>query len=110
MPQLENTPMPILNIEENDFLDRTEKLLGEDTQWEAHVVQQVSLPRSSSPFSNDNQPSFMEQLEPETDDDMDVWDFSERPANDRRSPKPPSKPKMTVQDLIPLQTTLTMCL
>ena len=28
MPPLEPAPMPILNIEENDFLDRTEKLLG----------------------------------------------------------------------------------
>ena len=98
MPPLENIRMPILNIEENDFLDRTEKLLRKDTQWEA---QQVPLPRLSFPFSNDNWPSSMEQLEPETDDDMDIRDFSERPANDRRPPKPPSKPKMMVQDLIP---------
>ena len=30
MPPLESAPMPLLNIEENDFLDRTEKLLGKD--------------------------------------------------------------------------------
>ena len=30
MPPLESAPMPILNRKENDFLDRTEKLLGKD--------------------------------------------------------------------------------
>ena len=43
----------------------------------------------------------MEQLEPETEDHMDVRDFSERPANDQRPPKLPRKPKMMLQDLIP---------
>ena len=94
--------MSILNIEENDFLDRTEKLLGKDNWWEAHIAHQVLLPRSSSPYSNDNWPGLMEQQEPETEDDMDIRDFSERPANDKRPPKPPRKPKTMVQDLIPL--------
>ena len=67
--------MPILNIEENDFLDRTEKLLGKDNRWEAHIAQQVPLPRSSSPYSTDNQPGSMEQLEPKTEHDMDIRDF-----------------------------------
>ena len=49
MPPLESIPMPVLNIKESDFLDRTEKLLDKDANWEAHVAQQVPLPRSSSP-------------------------------------------------------------
>ena len=53
------------------------------------------------PYSNDNWPGSMEQLEPETKDDMDIRDFSERPANDKRPPKPPWKLNMMVQDLIP---------
>ena len=33
--------------------------------------------------------STLEDLEPDTDDDIiDVTDFSERPANDKRSPRP----------------------
>ena len=71
-PPFEPAPMPILNIEESDFLDRTEKLLGKDNKWEVHVGQQVPLPRSSSPYPNGNQPSSLEQLEPRTVDDMDI--------------------------------------
>ena len=93
MPPLEPAPMPILNIEENNFLDRTENLLGKGDRWEAHVAQQVPLPRLSSPYSTDNWPSSVEQLEPETEDDMDIRDFSERPTNDQRPPKPPRKPR-----------------
>ena len=52
MPPLEPIPMPVLNIEESDFLERTEKLLEKDNKWEAHVAQQIPLPRSSSPYSN----------------------------------------------------------
>ena len=50
MPPLEPTPMPVLNIEESDFLERTEKWIEKDNKWEAHIAQQVSLPRSSSPL------------------------------------------------------------
>ena len=32
---------------------------------------------------------------------MDVRDFSERPANDHRPPKPPTKPRVMLQNLIP---------
>ena len=74
MSALEPSQMPVLNIEESDFLERMEKLLEKDNKWEAHVAQQIPLPRSSSPFP-DNQPGTMEQLEPETEDDMDVRDF-----------------------------------
>ena len=66
MPPLEPIPMPVLNIKESNFLDRTEKLLEKNMKWEAHVAQQVPLPRSSSPYPNDK-PGSLEQLEPETD-------------------------------------------
>ena len=87
MPPLEPVPMPILNIVESDSLDRTENLLGKDTKWEAHIAQQIPLPRSSSPCPVDR-PGSLEQLEVETDDDMDVRDFMERLANDKSPPKP----------------------
>ena len=64
------------------------------------MAQQVPLPRSSSSYP-DNQPRYLEQLEPETEDYMDVRDFSERPADDKRPPKPPWKPEIMLQNLIP---------
>ena len=76
IPLLELVPMPVLNIAESNFLDQTENLLGKDTKWEAHMAQQIPLPRSSSP-SPVNKPGPLEQLEPETDDDMDMRDFME---------------------------------
>ena len=100
MPPLEPTLIPILNIEESDFLERIEKLLEKDNKWETHVAQQVPLPRSSSPYP-DNQPRSLEQPEPKTEDDMDFWDFSERPMNDRRPPKPAHKPEVMLQTLLP---------
>ena len=63
--------MPILNIEEKDFLDWTEKLLGTDNSWEAHIAQQVPLPGTSSPCPSNNQPGSLEQLETFTEDNMD---------------------------------------
>ena len=101
MPPLESSPMPMLNIDEADFHDWTEKLLGKDNRWEAHVAQQVSLPRTSSPCPSNSQTRSLEQLETVTEDDMDVRDFSERPTNDLRPPKPPRKPKVILQNLIP---------
>ena len=71
MPPLEPIPMSVLNIEESDFLERTEKLLEKDNKWEAHVAQQVPLPRSSSPYPDNNKPGSLEQLEPK--DDMMTW-------------------------------------
>ena len=49
IPPLEPVPIPLLNIEEANFLNRTDKLLGRDHKWETLVVQQVPLPRTSSP-------------------------------------------------------------
>ena len=94
--------MPVLNIEESDFLERTEKLLEKDNKWEAHVAKQVPLPRPSSPLTDNNQPRSLEQLEPEMDNDTNVRDFSERPANDRRPPKPACKLRVMLQSLFPL--------
>ena len=69
-------------------------------KWEAHVAQQVPLPRSSLPYSEDK-PGSLEQLEPETDDDMDVRDFLERPANDKRLPPPKHGPSRIIQNFSP---------
>ena len=62
MPPLESAAMPVLNIEEKDFLDQTEKLVGTDNRWEAHIAQQVPLPRTSSPCPSNHQPGSLEQL------------------------------------------------
>ena len=99
IPPLESAQMPVLNVEEKDFLDLTEKLLGTDNRWEAHVAQQVPLPRTRSPCPSNHQLESLEQLETFTDNDMDVRDFSERSTNDIRPPKPPRKPKVTLQNL-----------
>ena len=77
-----------------------EKLLEKDNKWEAHVTQQIPLSRLSSPYP-DNQPRIMEHLKPKTEDDMDVRDFSERPLNDKRPPKPPCKSMVMLQNLTP---------
>ena len=66
-PPLEPMNTPTLVISEEDFMDRTDKVLGKDAKWEAHVAQQIPLPRSSSPYT-DNRPGILEQLEPETED------------------------------------------
>ena len=98
---MEPIPIPILNVEEVDFLNRTDRLLGKDHKWETHIAQQVPLPRTSSPYPSVNQPRSMEQLETMMDDDMDVRDFSSRPTNDLRPPKPPRKTQVIHQNLIP---------
>ena len=106
IPPLETAPMPVLNIEESDFLDRTEKLLGKDNKWEVHVAQQVPLPRSSSPYPKDSQPGSLEQLEPKTEDDMDVRDFSKRSTNSKRPTKPPGQPRSCSKISFPHQNAL----
>ena len=49
MPPLEPALMSIFNAEEREFLNKMEKLLGTGNNWEAHVTQQIPLPRTSSP-------------------------------------------------------------
>ena len=58
------------------------------TSWEASVARNlVTTPRASSPYPR--QMSTLDNSEPDTDDDIiDVTDFSKRPANDKRSPRP----------------------
>ena len=105
MPPLKSALMAIFNVEERNFLDKTEKLVGTDSNLEAHVAQQIPLPRTRSPGpnTNDKQPGLQEQLEIFTEDDMDIRDFSEGPKIDMRPQKPPRKTKAYILDLI-LQT------
>ena len=35
----ESAPVAIINVEERNFLDKTEKLVGTDSKWEVHVAQ-----------------------------------------------------------------------
>ena len=94
-PPLESVATPTFKITEEEFLGRTDKLLGKDSKWEAHVAQQFPLPRSSSPYPDDR-PGALEQLEPETDDVIDIGVYTERPANDRRPPKPKCRPSLMI--------------
>ena len=59
---------------------------NEATSWEASVARNiVTTPRASSSYPN--QTSTLEDLEPDTDDDIiDITDFSERLVNGKRSP------------------------
>ena len=56
--------------------------------WETSVARNLmTTPRASSPFPK--QTSTLKDLEPDTDNDIiDVTDYSERPSNDKRSPRP----------------------
>ena len=65
------------------------------------MAQQIPLPRTRSPTLTDKQLGSLEQLEVDTGDDMDIRDFSERPANDMRPAKPPRKTKAYIMDIIP---------
>ena len=59
------------------------------TLWEANVARNLdSLPRSSSPYPK-KKTHILEDLETDTDDNMvDMTDFSDRPQNEKRSPRP----------------------
>ena len=61
---------------------------NEATSWEASVARNLmTTPRASSPYPK--QTSTLKDLEPDMDDYIiDVTDYSERPANDKRSPRP----------------------
>ena len=61
---------------------------NEATLLEASVARNLMMtPRASSPYLK--QTSTLEDLEPDMDDDIiDVTNYSERPANDKRSPRP----------------------
>ena len=76
-PSLKN-----LSLEEGTTGNETEA-----SSWEASVAKTIiTTPRASSPYPD--QPSTLEQLIPDTDDDIiDITGYSERLANDRRSPQ-----------------------
>ena len=86
MPLTESVTPPCLrNLSLEEEADDNE---NEATSWEANVARKlVTTPRASLPFPK--QTSTLEDLEPDTDDDiLDITDYSERPANDKRSPRP----------------------
>ena len=69
--------MPIFNTGEQEFLNRTEKLLDTRNTWESHVAQQILLPRTSSLMHTDKQLGSLEQLEVNTGWDIDIRLFRE---------------------------------
>ena len=86
MPPIESvTPPSLRNLSLEEEVDDDN---NEATLWEANVVKKlVTTPRASLPFLK--QTSTLEDLEPDTDKDIiDVTDYSERPSNDKRSPRP----------------------
>ena len=86
MPPIELvTPPSLRNLSLEEEINETEH---KATSWEANVARNLeTLPRSSSPFPRKT--STLEDLEPDTDDNMvDITDFFERPPNEKRSPRP----------------------
>ena len=79
------TPPSLRNLSLEEEADDNE---NEATLWEASVARKLmTTPRASSPFLK--RTSTLKDLEPDMDDDIiDVTDYSERPANDKRSPRP----------------------
>ena len=85
IPPIESITPPSLknlSLEEETTGNETEA-----TSWEASVAKTImTTPRASLPYPE--QRSMLEQLEPDTDDDIiDITDYSERPSNDKRSPQ-----------------------
>ena len=84
IPPLESiTPPSLKNLSLEEGITGNET---EATSWEASVAKTIlTTPRASSPYPD--QPSTLEQLEPEMDDEIiDITDYAETPSNDRRSP------------------------
>ena len=79
------TPPSLKNLSLEEEADDNE---NEATSWEASVaINLIATPRESSPYPK--QTSTLEDLEPDTDDDIiDITHYSERPTNDKRSPRP----------------------
>ena len=77
------TPPSLKNLSLEEGMNGKE---NEATSWEASVARNImTTPRASSPYPN--WPSTLEELEPNTDDDIiDITDFLEGSANDRKSP------------------------
>ena len=86
MPPTETiTPPSLRNLSLEEETDDNE---NEATLWEASVARKlVTTPRASLPFPK--QTSTLKYIEPDTEDDIiDITDYSERPANDKKSPRP----------------------
>ena len=77
------TPLSLKNL---SLEEGTNSNKNEATSWKASVARNVvTTPRASSPYPK--QTSTLEDLEPNTDKGIiDITDFLERPANDKRSP------------------------
>ena len=85
IPPIESiTPPSLKNLSLEEGMTGNET---EATSWEASVAKTImTTPRASSPYPD--QHSTLEALEPDTDEDIiDITDYSERPASDRRSPQ-----------------------
>ena len=103
----ENIPMIELvtppSLQNLSLEEETNEPENEATSWEANVAWNLeTMPRASSPYLRKT--STLEDLEPDTDDDMiDVSDFFERPSNDKRSPRPKqtTTTHMTTQEHCP---------
>ena len=86
MPPTESiTPPSLRNLSLEEEVDDDN---NKATPWEANVARKlVMTPRASLPFPKWT--STLEDLELDTDKDIiDVTDYSERPCNDKRSPRP----------------------
>ena len=61
---------------------------NEATSWEANVARNVeTIPRAISPYPR--KMSTLEDLEPDMDKDIiDITDYSERPSNGKKCPRP----------------------
>ena len=86
MPQTESVTLP--SLRNLSFEEKVNKPENEAISWEASVARNVeTIPRPSSPYPR--KMSTLEDLEPDTDKDIiDITDYSERPSNDKRSPRP----------------------
>ena len=85
MPPIESvTPPSLRNLSVEEEVDDDN---NEATSWEANVARNLMItPRASSPYPK--QTSTLKDLEPDMDNDIiDVTVFSERPSNDKRSPR-----------------------
>ena len=90
------TPPSLKNLSLEEEVNGNE---NEATSWEASVARNVIMTPRASPFLKWT--STLENLEPDTDDDIiDVTNYSERPANDKRSPQP-KQMVTTTQGLCP---------
>ena len=86
MPPTESITHPSLrNLSLEEEVDDDN---NEATSWEANVARKlITTPRASSPFPK--QTSALEDLEPDMDKDIiDITGYSDRPFNDKRSPRP----------------------